>query len=116
MNELQLVVRPQTRFELDLIAKVNTLEQLNQTLLIATTTYQLRMVEQDMQIEKQGGDIAFLKGVISEQALLLDTYAKETQILLGRLEFAQEHVGKSNVADRPEGYEPPADFFGEGVA
>ena len=26
MNELQLVVRPQTRFELDLIEKVNTLE------------------------------------------------------------------------------------------
>ena len=98
MNEL----RPQTRFELELVAKVNTLEQLNETLLLATTTYQLRMVEQDMQIEKQGLDIAFLKGVISEQALLLDAYREENQTKVAGVDF--------------KGYEAPADFFGEGIA
>ena len=102
MNEL----RPQTRFELELVTKVNTLEQLNETLLLATTAYQVRMMDQLFEIERLDKEISALK--------------TENKILLGRLEFAQQHVhvGKTKVAgvDFPKGYEPPADFFGEGVA
>ena len=93
MSEL----REQTRLELKLVAKVNTLEQLNSTLLLATIAHQVRMMDQLLEIERQDKEISALK--------------TESEILLSRLEFAQQHVHVTKVA----GVDFPG-YGGEGVA